>query len=186
MDRLFAGLAPVRHGHHWLHFHHVPGATYTAAITQLIPKRYLGHANGIVQFGSATGRMFALFLGGVLIITVGLDGVFIIDFVTFLFAISTLLFIRFPNTLFRTQEEPLIKEIRRGWDYIVKRKGLVAMIVFFALVNFFLSIVTVLSMPLVLAFESAAVLGGVAAMLGAGMLVGGVLMGFWGGAERAR
>ncbi len=157
---------------------------YTAAITQLIPKRYLGHANGIVQFGSATGRMFALFLGGVLIITVGLDGVFIIDFVTFLFAISTLLFIRFPNTLFRTQEEPLIKEIRRGWDYIVKRKGLVAMIVFFALVNFFLSIVTVLSMPLVLAFESAAVLGAVAAMLGAGMLVGGVLMGFWGGTER--
>lgn len=157
---------------------------YTAAITQLIPKRYLGHANGIVQFGSATGRMFALFLGGVLVITVGLDGVFIIDFLTFLFAISTLLFIRFPNTLFRMQEEPMIKEIRRGWDYILKRKGLVAMIVFFALVNFFLSIVTVLSMPLVLAYESAAVLGGVAAMLGAGMLVGGVLMGFWGGTER--
>lgn len=157
---------------------------YTAAITQLIPKRYLGHANGIVQFGSATGRMFALFLGGMLIITVGLEGVFIIDFLSFLFAISTLLFIRFPNTLFRMQEEPLIKEIRRGWDYIVKRKGLVAMIFFFALVNFFLSIVTVLSMPLVLAYESAAVLGGVAAMLGAGMLVGGVLMGFWGGMER--
>ena len=157
---------------------------YTAAIDQLVPQRYLGQDNGIVQFGSAPGRLFALFLGGVLIITVGLDGVFIIDFVTFLFAISTLLFIRFPNTLFRTQEEPLIKEIRRGGDYIVKRKGLVAMIVFFALVNFFLSIVTVLSMPLVLAFESAAVLGGVAAMLGAGMLVGGVLMGFWGGAER--
>jgi hypothetical protein len=113
-----------------------------------------------------------------------LEGVFIIDFLSFLFAISTLLFIRFPNTLFRMQEEPLVKEIRRGWDYIVKRKGLVAMIVFFALVNFFLSIVTVLSMPLVLAYESAAVLGGVAAMLGAGMLVGGVLMGFWGGMER--
>ncbi|MCA9953886.1 MAG: amino acid adenylation domain-containing protein [Anaerolineales bacterium] len=157
---------------------------YTAAITQLIPKRYLGHANGIVQFGSATGRMLALFLGGILVITIGLGGVFIIDFVTFLFAISTLLFIRFPNTLFRMREEPLLKEITRGWDYIIKRKGLVAMIVFFAIVNFFLSIVTVLSMPLVLAYESAAVLGGVAAMLGAGMLVGGVLMGFWGGTER--
>ena len=157
---------------------------YTAAITQLIPKRYLGHANGIVQFGSATGRMLALFLGGILVITIGLNGVFIIDFLTFLFAISTLLFIRFPNTLFRMQEEPLVKEITRGWDYIIKRKGLVAMIVFFAIVNFFLSIVTVLSMPLVLAFESAAVLGSVAAMLGAGMLVGGVLMGFWGGTKR--
>lgn len=157
---------------------------YTAAITQLIPKRYLGHANGIVQFGSATGRMLALFLGGILVITIGLEGVFIIDFLTFLFAISTLLFIRFPNTLFRMREEPLLKEITRGWDYIIKRKGLVAMIVFFAIVNFFLSIVTVLSMPLVLAYESAAVLGTVAAMLGAGMLVGGVLMGFWGGTQR--
>ncbi len=157
---------------------------YTAAITQLIPKRYLGHANGIVQFGSATGRMLALFLGGILVVTIGLNGVFVIDFLSFLFAISTLLFIRFPNTLFRTREEPFLKEITRGWDYIIKRKGLVAMIVFFAIVNFFLSIVTVLSMPLVLAYESAAVLGGVAAMLGAGMLVGGVLMGFWGGTER--
>ena len=157
---------------------------YTAAVTQLIPKRYLGRANGIVQFGSATGRMLALFLGGVLVVTVGLQGVFLIDIVTFLFAIATLIFIRFPNTLFRTQEEPLLREITRGWKYIIKRQGLVAMIVFFALVNFFLSIVTVLSMPLVLAYESAAVLGAVAAMLGAGMLVGGVVMGFWGGTER--
>ncbi|MCP5099149.1 MAG: MFS transporter, partial [Chloroflexi bacterium] len=157
---------------------------YTAAITQLIPKRYLGHANGIVQFGSATGRMLALFLGGVLIVTIGLEGVLLIDFATFLFAILTLAFIRFPNTLFRMQEEPLVREITRGWDYIIKRKGLVAMIIFFALVNFFLSMVTVMSMPLVLAFESAAVLGAVAAMLGAGMLVGGVVMGFWGGTEK--
>ncbi len=86
-----------------------------------------------------------------------------IDFVTFVFAVSTLLFIRFPDTLFRRQEEPLIREIVRGWDYIMKRRGLVAMIVFFAIVNFLLSMVTVLTMPLVLAFETPAVLGGAAA-----------------------
>lgn len=157
---------------------------YTAAITQLIPKRYLGHANGIVQFSSATGQMLALFLGGVLIATVGLGGVLLIDFFTFLFVIVTLAFIRFPDTLFRTQEEPLVREISRGWHYIIKRRSLVAMIVFFAIVNFFLSIVTVLSMPLVIAFESPAMMGIVAAMLGAGMLVGGVVMGFWGGTQR--
>lgn len=157
---------------------------YTAAVTQLIPKRYLGHANGIVQFGSATGHMFALVLGGVVVVTIGLTGVFLVDFVTFLFGILTLLFIRFPDTLFRRQEEPLIREIVRGWDYIIKRRGLVAMIVFFAVANFLLSIVTVLTIPLVLAFETPAVLGGAAAMLGAGMLVGGVAMGLWGGTER--
>lgn len=157
---------------------------YTASVTQLIPKRYLGHANGIVQFGSATGQMFALLLGGVIVVSVGLPGVFLVDFGTFLFAVSTLLFIRFPDTLFRKQEEPLLKEIVRGWDYIIKRRGLVAMITFFALVNFLLSMVTVLSMPLVLAFESASVVGGVAAMMGAGMLVGGTVMGLWGGTKR--
>ena len=157
---------------------------YTAAITQIVPKRYLGHANGVVQFSSASGRMLALFLGGVLVVTVGLQGVFLIDFITFGIAILTLAFVRFPNTLFRMQEEPFVQEIVRGWDYIIKRKGLVAMIVFFAIVNFFLSIVTVISMPLVLAFESPAVLGIVSAMLGFGMLVGGVVMGLWGGAEK--
>ncbi|VAW35611.1 Polyketide synthase modules and related proteins, partial [hydrothermal vent metagenome] len=157
---------------------------YTAAITQLVPKRYLGHANGIVQFSSATGRMLALFLGGVLVVTVGLQSVFLIDFITFIIAILTLVFIRFPNTLFRMQEEPFMKEIVRGWDYIIKRQGLVAMIIFFAIVNFFLSIVTVLSMPLILAFESPAVLGVTSALLGVGMLVGGVVMGFWGGTKR--
>lgn len=157
---------------------------YTAAVTQLIPKRYLGHANGIVQFSSATGQMLALVLGGVLVVTIGLPGVFLIDFVTFIFAVSTLLFIRFPDTLFRRQEEPLIREIVRGWDYIMKRRSLVAMIIFFAIVNFLLSMVTVLTMPLVLAFETPAVLGGAAAMLGTGMLLGGVLMGLWGGTER--
>lgn len=157
---------------------------YTAAVTQIVPKRYLGHANGVVQFSSASGRMLALFLGGVLVITVGLQGVFLIDFITFVVAILTLAFVRFPNTLFRMQEEPFVQEIVRGWEYIIKRKGLVAMIVFFAIVNFFLSIVTVISMPLVLAFESPAVLGIVSAMLGLGMLVGGVVMGLWGGTER--
>lgn len=157
---------------------------YSSAVTQLIPKRYLGHANGIVQFGSATGYMFALVLGGALVATIGLPGVFLIDFVTFLFAISTLFFIRFPDTMFRRQEEPLMREIVRGWDYIIKRRGLVAMIVFFAVANLLLSIVTVLTMPLVLAFETPVVLGGAAAMMGAGMLIGGIMMGMWGGTER--
>ncbi len=160
------------------------GPAYTAAITQLVPKRYLGRANGIVQLGWATGQLLAPLLGGVLVMLVGLHGVVLIDFATFLFAVTTLLLVRFPDTLFRRLEEPLLREVVRGWQFIVRRRGLVAVVVFFVISNFFSSILNVLSTPLVLSSHTAAVLGTVTAANGLGVLLGGLVMGLWGGTRR--
>jgi surfactin synthase thioesterase subunit/MFS family permease len=158
---------------------------YAAAISQMVPKRYLGHVNGLVNVGTAAGNLLSQLGGGVLVMTIGLGGAILVDVLTFLLAVVTLLFVRFPDTLFKKQqEEPLLREVVRGWQYIIKRRGLMAMTTFFLGLNFLSSIVTVLIPPLVLSFGSPATLGAVNTAFGIGLLVGGLVMGLWGGMKR--
>ncbi|HEY0636444.1 MAG TPA: MFS transporter, partial [Pseudonocardiaceae bacterium] len=157
---------------------------YLAAIAQLVPKRYLGQANGIAQAGAAAGDLLAALAGGVLVGLVGLRGVVIIDMATFLVGVSVLLLVRFPNLLFVRREEPLLREVVTGWRYIVRRPSLVAMVVFFVVFNYLFAFATVLVTPLVLARHSAAVLGVVSAVGGVGGVVGVLAMALWGGTHR--
>lgn len=157
---------------------------YIAAIAQLVPKRHLGRANGIAQLAANTGRVLSPLLGGLLYVTFNLSTIVLFDFLTFLFAVGTLLFLRFPNTLFRKREEPFRQEILGGWHYITKRPSLVAMVVFMVVYNFFSSFATVMIAPLVLAFGDAAILGTVMSAFGLGLIGGAMAMSIWGGMRR--
>lgn len=154
---------------------------YTAAIAQLAPKRYLGHANGFVQLGGASGLLIGQMFGGMLMLTLGLDRILAIDIASYAIAFATLVAVRFPYALFRRQEEPFWKELGYGWRYILKRHGMVALALFFALGNCLASMVMVLVTPMVMAFANTATLGSVMAMNGAGMLAGSLAMSAWGG-----
>ena len=48
---------------------------YTSAITLMVPKKHLGRANGIVQFGIALSEILAPALAGILMSVIGLQGV---------------------------------------------------------------------------------------------------------------
>ncbi|MFJ1702598.1 amino acid adenylation domain-containing protein [Kitasatospora sp. NPDC088346] len=157
---------------------------YLAAITQLVPKRYLGQANGLAQLGAGAGDMMAVLAGGVLVSLIGLHGVVLFDMVTFLIGVSALLMVRFPDTMFEKQEEPLLREVVTGWRYIVRRHSLVAMVVFFVVFNYLFAVVTVLVTPMVLAAGSAVELGVVTAVGGVGAMTGALVMALWGGTRR--
>ncbi|MGN6381061.1 MAG: amino acid adenylation domain-containing protein [Dyella sp.] len=157
---------------------------YTAMITQIVPKRYYGKANGFVQIGTGMGTFIGPALAGALIGLIGLKGIVITDFVSFLVAISTLLYARFPNTLFGRREEPFFKEMVSGWHYIIKRHSLIAMIVMVTIANYFVGLIESLITPLVLISGNPESLGVVMAANGAGILVGSALMSLWGGTER--
>ncbi|WP_217428926.1 MFS transporter, partial [Micromonospora maritima] len=157
---------------------------YQAAVTQLVPKRYYGRANGIVSLGTATSTVLAPLVGGALVLAVGLRGIVVIDLVTFVVAVTVTLSVRFPDTLFVRREEPFRREVLGGWRFIVRRHGLVALVVLVASLNYFFAMVEVLVTPLTLSFGDPAVLGRVLAASGVGMVVGSVLMGVWGGTAR--
>ncbi|MFC5661604.1 amino acid adenylation domain-containing protein [Kitasatospora misakiensis] len=157
---------------------------YLAAITQLVPKRYLGQANGLAQLGTGAGDMMAVLAGGVLVSLIGLHGVVLFDMATFLTGVTCLLLVRFPDAMFDKQEEPLLREVVTGWRYIVRRHSLVAMVVFFVVFNYLFAVATVLVTPMVLATGSAVQLGVVTALGGLGAMTGALVMALWGGTRR--
>jgi MFS family permease len=161
---------------------------YTAAIAQLVAKDRLGRANGLVQFGQAASEILAPTLAGILLLTIKVQGVLLIDFATFLFAVTSLLLVRFPRVeaamAGRPDEEPLWREATYGWRYIAARPGLRGLIVFFAVVNFLWGIVGAVIVPMILGFTSADTLGILISIAGTGLLTGSLVMSAWGGPKR--
>jgi DHA3 family macrolide efflux protein-like MFS transporter len=161
---------------------------YAAAVTMLFPRRHLGRASGLMQLGQATAKVISPMLAGALVGTIHIHGVLLLDFATFLFAFSTLLFVRMPTvaSLPETEEKKgsLLGETLYGWTYITRRPGLFLLLALFAANNFLTGIVIVLVTPLILSFASAAVLGAVLTVAGGGMLAGGAIMSIWGGPRR--
>lgn len=162
---------------------------YTASTTLLVPKKHLGRANGIVQVAQAVSQIIAPVLAGVLIVTITVQGVFLIDLVTYLFALSTLLIVRIPQPQINiedtaSQKKSLLREIAHGWTYIVTRPGAIGLLIFFAITNFSLGLFHALLTPLVLSFSSAGVLGVMFSVASGGILAGGILMSLWGGPKR--
>ncbi|WP_410088729.1 MFS transporter [Streptomyces sp. t39] len=159
---------------------------YSSAVPQLVPKRYLGHANGIVQLAFGTAQFVAPLLAVALMSGIGLRGVLILDVASYGVAVAVLLCVRFPRTMPWRRREPLAEEIRQGFAYTWRQRGFRSMLLWFAALNLFLSPLFLLVTPLVLAFDTLDGAAGVAMASGAGALTGGLLMGLWGGPRRHR
>ncbi len=161
---------------------------YTASISLLVPKKNLGRANGMVQFGQAASEVLTPILAGALLVTIRLSGVILIDVATFVFAVGTLLVVRIPLPAAAPSEHKaqpsLLHEAAIGWQYITTRSGLLGLLVFFAIVNFLWGTVGALIVPMILNFTTADVLGIVISVAGAGLMTGSLVMSFWGGPKR--
>jgi MFS family permease len=161
---------------------------FSAATTLLVPKEQLGRASGLAQLAGGIGQLISPVLAGVLLGLIGLAGVFLIDVLTFVFSIITLLIIAIPKPIAtedgRLGRGSLLQESTYGWRYITARPGLIGLLIFFASSNFMLSTVIVLATPLLLSFTTSAVLGTVLSVAGVGILVGSTFMSIWGGPKR--
>ena len=161
---------------------------YSAATTMLVSRKHYGRAAGMVQTGEALGHLLSPVLGGVLLLTINLHGIFLVDFGTFLFSILTLLLVQIPSPAKLAEagaaKESLLREVAYGWKCITSRSGLMALLLFFAVSNFFGGFILVLTTPMVLSFTSPSVLGTVLSVGGSGMLFGSMLMSAWGGPKR--
>lgn len=161
---------------------------FAASIPLLVPKERLGRANGMLQVADAAGLVLAPLLAGALVVSVGLWGVILIDFVSFLVAVAAMLPMRIPRPVVpeerQAAQQSLRREIAEGWSYIHARSGLVALFGLFAAFNFLVGMAGILVQPLILSFASPAVLGTLVSIGGSGLLVGGLVMGVWGGPKR--
>jgi len=164
---------------------------FDASIPLLVDRQHLGRANALHQFGAGIAETAAPLLAGLLVVSIGLEGIILIDVATFVFAVMTLLIIRIPRHEpsvekigKEPQQESLKQRLLAGWHFIRSRPGLVGLMFYFFSLNFTRTAVLVLLTPLVLSFAAPTELGAVLALGAAGMMTGGILMAAWGGPER--
>lgn len=163
---------------------------YIASVPLLVPKAQLGRANGVIQLGEGLGKILAPLLAGVLLISIGIQGIILIDFATFLIAVTMLLLVRIPTPRgpakahSTAMKSSLLTEAMAGWDYIKGRRGMLALLLFFTFTSFLMSMAEVLVPPMLLASASPAIVGTVVSIFGCGLLAGSILMSSWVGPKR--
>jgi hypothetical protein len=142
----------------------------------------------MTQIGGAISSLISPALAGALYVSVGLEIIVLIDLVTYLFALGTLLAVRFPRPEITGEGQKgrgsFLQETLYGWRYIIGRKGLIGLQLTLAMLNFCISITSPLFVPLILEMTTPDVLGYVTSILGAGVLLGTLLMSAWGGPQR--
>lgn len=158
---------------------------YTASIAQLVPRQHQTRANGMVQISKAFAKILAPAIAGFLIGIVRIPGILLIDLSTFAVGAIALFMVRFPAIA--SQEvrmgkfNRLWQETILGWQYIVKRPGLLRLLLFVTISYYTAGVLEVVFWPFVLNFGSSAELGLVLSIGGCGMLLGSGVMSLWGG-----
>jgi MFS family permease len=159
---------------------------YQSAVPQLVPKRFLGHANGVVGLVNGAAQLIVPLAAAALLAAIGLGGILIIDVVSYTVAITTLLLIRFPVTMAWRRRETLFTEMINGFRYSWGHRGIRSIITFFAVVNLFMSACFVMVSPLLLSFATLSDVGRVSVFGGLGVFLGGLSLAIWGGPRKKR
>lgn len=162
---------------------------YQASATLMLPKRGYGRAAGFTSLVHSGATLIGPILAVPLIGPIGVAGVLAVDVGTFLVAASTLLLVRVPRPpdAAPPRRRPSIwSQAGFGFRYIFQRPGLLGLQASLSAMNLLLMLSFSLMAAMVLARTGGdeVAYGSVQAALGLGGVVGGVLLGLWGGPRR--
>lgn len=163
---------------------------YSAAITMMIPKEQYARASGLNQLAESGSGIIAPILAGALLGFIGLQGVLIIDIVTFIFAVGGVLLAIVPQPQVSREGEEgrgsLWTESIYGFRYIFKRRSLLGLQLVFMAGNFFATIGITLVAPMILARtgNNELALGSVQSVSAIGAVTGALLISAWGGPKK--
>ncbi|MEE1824999.1 amino acid adenylation domain-containing protein [Streptomyces sp. BE20] len=159
---------------------------WNSAVPQLVPKRFLGRANGIVQMAFGLAQFLVPLFAVGLLSVLGLGGILALDVASYVVATAVTLAVRFPDVMAARRRESVAAEIRAGFRRALGSRHFRAMLLFFAVLNIFLSPLFLLTTPLVLSFAPLAAAGWVSVAAGLGAVLGGLTLLVWGGPRRLR
>ena len=163
---------------------------YSAAVTTMVSKKQYGRASGMLSMAQFGSNILAPVLAAVLLTYIGIAGILAIDICTFIVAISTLLSVHIPQPPVteegRKSRGNFWKESVYGFRYIFERRSLLGLLVIFFTVNLVVTFATTVMAPMLLARtgDDEKVLGIVQSAIGAGGVVGSILLSIWGGPKR--
>jgi len=163
---------------------------YSAAISTMIPKEHYSRANGMMSLIESVPAVLAPLLAGMLMPFIQLTGILTIDVVTFFLAVLSLsvVFIPQPEKTMEGQagKGSMLQEALYGFRYIFARRGLLGLLFFFVTLNFIIGLSASLFSPFILerTDQSSEMLGIVTSANAIGAVIGGLLVGLWGGFKK--
>ena len=168
------------------------GPARTAATTLMVPKEHLTRLGGINQAVDGMINIFSPALGALLMELLPMQGVVAVDIVTAALAIGLLtFFVRVPEPKAKPKSDKvtpksLFADVREAVRYVVTWPGLLMMIIMASLLNMFLAPGNNLLPLHITNFfgKGAQELAWMQVAMGIGGIVGGLLLGIWGGFKR--
>ena len=162
---------------------------YSAAITTMVPKQHYARANGMLGLAGDASRVFAPMLAGALIGLLGVAGILVIDLASAAIAIGALLLVRIPQPPPAEEDEEqegFLREAGYGIRYVLARPSLLGLQAIFLVGNFWFNLAYTVLAPMILGRtgNNELLLGSVQSAGAIGGVVGGLLMGIWGGPRR--
>jgi len=162
-----------------------------ASTSLMVPDRHLARLSGINQTVSGAVNIIAPPLGALLLQIMPLYGIMAIDVATAVLAIVPLLFLTIPQPQRSTpaaglSPRTLWADVREGVHYLWSWRGAVAFLLLATVINFLLNpAFSLLPILVTKHFAGGAWhLGGLDSAYGIGMVLGGLLLGVWGGFRR--
>jgi MFS family permease len=160
---------------------------YSSAITVMVPKDQYTRSSAMISLAEWGSGIWAPVMAAALLGTLKLSGIIMIDLVTMVIAILTLLIVVIPNPG-RSKQGSLYKgsiwqESLFGFKYILERPSLFSLQMVFFFGNFFAAFIGILRNPMVLARteNSAAILGSTQSIAAIGGVIGSLIITAWGG-----
>lgn len=162
---------------------------YSAAITMLVKRENLGRASGLIDMARFIPGIFAPLVAGFLMMKYGMASLVAIDLGTMILGIVMLFGIHIPQPKVSKEgaesRGSLWQETAYGFRFIRERKGLLALLSMFSVVNLTGTICNVLMLPyLLLRTGSETLLGMILGVGAVGGVLGGMLMAAWGGPKK--
>lgn len=159
-----------------------------ASTSLIVPEEHLSRVAGLNQMIQGLLGMAAPPVAAILLSLMPMHGIMGIDLATAVIAIVPLFFVRIPQPARSDgpSELTLWGEMRAGWRYVWGWPGLVAVLAMAMIINFVINPAFSL-MPLLVTEHfggDALQLGWLEASWGTGMVLGGLLLSWWGGFRR--
>ncbi|EKD88581.1 MAG: hypothetical protein ACD_34C00455G0003 [uncultured bacterium] len=159
-----------------------------ASTSLMVPEKHLARVAGINQALRGSLNIVAPPLGALLMSVLKFYQVISVDVITAIIAITPLLFIRIPQPVRADAgvvltPKVLLKDVAEGFRYMKNWKGLLYLTFLAAMLNFLLAPAGTLSPLMVTQHFKAGVweLSAIESSMGIGVVIGGLVLGVWGG-----
>jgi len=163
--------------------------SYSTSIALLVEEENYTRAESMVAGVNYSGAIFSPILAGILYPSIGLNGIFLIDLLTFTVAFGTLTTASIPlppPDAEPTGSRTFWQDVSFGFRYIARSPSLITMVVAFSLFAIPSDIGKALYSPMILARSGgdSALLGSVTTAAGVGGVLGAILLSIQGGFKR--